>query len=229
MAKSFAPRFFAILIAPAVALAAGALAGAPAAPPAAAPVVLVVGDSLSAGYSMRAEQGWVALLSVRLAAEGRPHRVVNASITGDTTASGAARLPRALLLHRPAVVVIELGGNDGLRGIPLATTRQNLVAMVRTAQRAGAQVLLIGVRLPPNYGSDWGGRFHALYSEVARAERVALLPVLVDEAIATDPKLMQSDGLHPSVAAQPLLLAKVWPALQPLLQNSAALPAAAAR
>ena len=186
----------------------------------AAPVVLVVGDSLSAGYNMRVEQGWVALLAARIAAEGLPHRVVNAAITGDTTQSGVGRLPRALELHRPAVVVIELGGNDGLRGIPLETTRANLTAMVRASLRAGARVLLVGVRLPTNYGNAWGDKFHAMYSEIARAEKVALLPLFVDERIATDPALMQADGLHPAPAAQPLLLAKVWPLLRPLLQDT---------
>ena len=184
----------------------------------AAPVVLVVGDSLSAGYNMRAEQGWVALLAARVAAEGLPHRVVNAAISGDTTQSGVGRLPRALQLHRPAVVVIELGANDGLRGIPLETTRANLTAMVRASLRAGARVLLVGVRLPTNYGNDWGDKFHAMYSEIARAEQVELLPLFVDERIATDPTLMQADGLHPAPAAQPLLLAKVWPLIHPLLR-----------
>lgn len=187
---------------------------------AAAPVVLVVGDSLSAGYNMRAEQGWVALLAARIGKEGLPHRVVNAAISGDTTQSGAGRLPRALALHRPAVVVIELGANDGLRGIPLETTRANLTTMVRASLRAGARVLLVGVRLPTNYGNAWGDKFHAMYSEIARAEKVALLPLFVDERIATGPGLMQADGLHPSPAAQPLLLERVWPQLHPLLRET---------
>lgn len=186
-----------------------------------APVVLVVGDSLSAGYNMRAEQGWVALLGTRIAKEKLPHRVVNAAISGDTTQSGVGRLPRALSVHRPAVVVIELGANDGLRGIPLATTRTNLTTMVRASLRAGARVLLVGVRLPTNYGNDWGDKFHAMYSEIAKAEKVALLPLLIDERIATTPELMQADGLHPSPKAQPLLLDKVWPLLRPLLQDTA--------
>lgn len=202
---------------------AGAAAGA-------APVVLVVGDSLSAGYNMRAEQGWVALLATRITKESLPHRVVNAAISGDTTQSGVGRLPRALSVHRPAVVVIELGGNDGLRGIPLATTRANLATMVRASVQSGAQVLLIGVRLPANYGNAWGDKFHALYSEIARAEKVALLPLFVDERIATNLELMQADGLHPSPQAQPLLLDKVWPLLRPLLQNTARVaPAPAGR
>lgn len=193
-----------------------ASAGAAGAPP----VVLVVGDSLSAGYNMRAEQGWVALLAARIGKEGLPHRVVNAAISGDTTQSGVGRLPRALELHRPAVVVIELGANDGLRGIPLSTTRANLTTMVRASLRAEARVLLVGVRLPTNYGNAWGDKFHAMYSEIAKAEKVALMPLLIDERIATSADLMQADGLHPAPAAQPLLLDKVWPLLRPLLQDT---------
>lgn len=201
----------------AILLAASALAVA-ASP---APVVLVVGDSLSAGYNMRAEQGWVALLAARINARGLPQQVVNASISGDTTQSGVARLPRALQRHRPAVVVIELGANDGLRGIPLETTRANLTRMVGLARAAGAQVMLIGIQLPTNYGSEWNGKFHAIYTELARTERLPLLPTFVAEAIATDPALMQPDGLHPNPRAQPLLLDAVWPVLVPLLQNRA--------
>lgn len=201
----------------AILLAASALAVA-ASP---APVVLVVGDSLSAGYNMRAEQGWVALLAARINARGLPQQVVNASISGDTTQSGVARLPRALQRHRPAVVVIELGANDGLRGIPLETTRANLTRMVGLARAAGAQVMLIGIQLPTNYGSEWNGKFHAIYTELARTERLPLLPTFVAEAIATDPALMQADGLHPNPRAQPLLLDAVWPVLVPLLQNRA--------
>jgi acyl-CoA thioesterase-1 len=188
---------------------------------AAAPVVLVVGDSLSAGYNMRAEQGWVALLAARVAAAGLPQQVVNASISGDTTQSGVARLPRALERHRPAIVVLELGANDGLRGIPVETTRANLTRMVALARAAGAQVLLIGVQLPTNYGNEWNSKFHAIYTELARAERLPLLPTFVSAAIATDPELMQADGLHPNPRAQPLLLDSVWPLLLPMLQNPA--------
>jgi acyl-CoA thioesterase-1 len=199
-------------------------APAPSVPAAEPPVVLIVGDSLSAGYNMRADQGWAALLAARIRERGLPHRVVNASISGDTTQGGAGRLPRALARHRPAVVVLELGGNDGLRGIPPETTRANLARMVADSQRAGARVLLIGVRLPTNYGSDWGAKFHAAYTDLARRERLPLLDAFVDERIATDPALMQADGLHPSPVAQPLLLERVWPLLAPLLQNGAAAP-----
>lgn len=215
MSRSVAILLFALVVAPSV------LAGT-------APVVLVVGDSLSAGYNMRSEQGWVALLAARIAAAGLPQRVVNASISGDTTQSGVARLPRALERHRPAIVVLELGANDGLRGIPLETTRANLTRMVTLARGAGAQVLLVGVQLPTNYGNEWNGKFHAIYTELARAEQLPLLPTFVGEAIATDPDLMQADGLHPSPRAQPLLLDAVWKVLAPMLQNRAP-PRAAAR
>lgn len=187
--------------------------------PALEPVVLVVGDSLSAGYGMRADQGWVALLAARLGRERPGWRAVNSSISGDTTRSGVGRLPRALAVHRPAVVVIELGANDGLRGIPIATTRANLERMVALVRAAGAEVLLVGTRLPPNYGPDWSEAFHAVYTGIASEQRVPLLPVLVDERIVTDPGLMQADGLHPSPAAQPALLDKVWPLLLPLLRQ----------
>ena len=187
----------------------------------AAPVVLVVGDSLSAGYNMRAEQGWVALLATRIAAAGLPQQVVNASISGDTTQSGVARLPRALERHRPAIVVLELGANDGLRGIPVETTRANLTKMVALARAAGAQVMLIGVQLPTNYGNEWNGKFHAIYTELAKSERLPLLPTFVGAVIATAPDLMQADGLHPNPQAQPLLLDAVWPVLAPMLQDRA--------
>jgi acyl-CoA thioesterase-1 len=189
--------------------------------PVPAPVILVVGDSLSSGFGLRVSEGWVALLQRRLAERGLPHRVVNASITGDTTQSGANRLPRALELHEPAVVIIELGGNDGLRGISVEATRANLERMVRDAKRAGARVLLVGQRLPANYGSEFGARFHATFTDVARAERVALVGSLVDERIALDPEGMQADGIHPSAKSQPLMLDTVWTALAPLLQDGA--------
>jgi acyl-CoA thioesterase-1 len=193
----------------------------------AAPVILVLGDSLSSGYGLEPGQGWVNLLQSRLRERSLPHRVVNASITGDTTQSGANRLPRALELHRPAVVIVELGGNDGLRGIAVDATRANLERMVRDAKRAGARVLLVGQRLPANYGSEFGARFHQNFSSVARAERVALVPTLVDERIALDPAGMQADGIHPSAKSQALMLDTVWTALAPLVQDGRAAAAAA--
>jgi acyl-CoA thioesterase-1 len=184
-------------------------------------VVLVVGDSLSAGYNMRADQGWVALLAARIAARGLPQKVVNASISGDTTQSGVGRLPRALARHRPAIVVIELGANDGLRGIPLETTGANLARMVQLARDAGARVLLVGSQLPTNYGNEWNGKFHALYTGLAQREGLALVPTLVGAEIAMDPELIQADGLHPNPRAQPMLLEVVWPVIEPMLQNRA--------
>jgi acyl-CoA thioesterase-1 len=184
---------------------------------AAPPVILVVGDSLSAGYGIEVRDGWVALLEKRLAAQGYPHRVVNASISGDTSAGGRARLTAALKRHRPAVVILELGANDGLRGLSLAQTRANLAAMIEGAQAAGARVLLIGIHLPPNYGPAYTRKFHAQYAGLANRYRTALVPFLL-EGVALDRALMQPDGLHPRAAAQPRLLDNVWPALEPLLR-----------
>ncbi len=182
-----------------------------------APSILVVGDSLSAGYGIELRDSWVALLQQRLTRQGYPHKVVNASISGDTTAGGRARLPDALKRQRPQIVILELGGNDGLRGLPLRETRANLDAMIKAAQAAGARVLLVGIHLPPNYGPDYAGKFHAIYHDLARAHNTALLPFLLD-GVALTPGLMQTDGIHPRAAAQPRLLGNVWPALEPLLK-----------
>lgn len=178
--------------------------------------VLVMGDSLSAAYNLAAEQGWVALLDARLAREGRPWRMVNASISGETSAGGASRIEAALAEHRPGLVLIELGANDGLRGLPLEATRANLEAMVRAAKAAGAGVLVIGMRLPPNYGPEYTEAFFALFGELARAEGVAYLPFLL-EPIAFDDSAFQPDRLHPTAEAQPHIAAHVWAALEPLL------------
>ena len=182
-----------------------------------APAILVVGDSLSAGYGIELRDGWVTLLQQRLARQGYPHTVVNASISGDTTAGGRARLPDALKRHRPRIVILELGGNDGLRGLSLRATRANLDAMIMAAQSAGAQVLLVGIHLPPNYGPEYTGKFHAIYRELARTHNTALVPFLL-EGVALTPGLMQPDGIHPRAAAQPRLLDNVWPYLEPLLK-----------
>ena len=184
--------------------------------PDARPVVLVVGDSLSAAYGLAPGQGWVDLLAARLAAEGYRHQTVNASISGDTTAGGRARLPALLARHRPAIVVIELGGNDGLRGGSLKSTRENLDAMVVAAQKSGARVLVLGMRLPPNYGPAYTREFDAIFSGVAAARKVALVPFLL-EGFGDDMTYFQPDRIHPTAAAQPRLLANVWPALSPLL------------
>ena len=196
-------------------LAAPVLVGAA---PAAGPVVLVVGDSVSAGYGLAPGEGWVSLLQVKLRAEKLPHRVVNASISGDTTAGGRARLPALLKEHRPAVVVVELGGNDALRGQPLAATRANLDGMVQGAQAAGAKVLIAGMKLPPNYGPAYVREFDALFGEVAKARKTAYVPYLFD-GFGEDMALFQPDRIHPTAQAQPRMLATVWPALLPLLRK----------
>lgn len=191
---------------------------APDAGAASAPSILVVGDSLSAGYGIEMRNGWVTLLQQRLINQGYPHAVINASISGDTTAGGRARLPAALNRHRPQIVILELGGNDGLRGLSLRETRANLEAMIRAAQSAGAQVLLVGIHLPSNYGPEFTRKFHAIYSELARAHNTALVPFLL-EGVALTPGLMQPDGIHPRADAQPRLLDNVWPYLEPLLKS----------
>ena len=181
------------------------------------PSILVVGDSLSAGYGIELRDGWVTLLQQRLTRQGYPHAVVNASISGDTTSGGRARLAAALKRHRPRIVILELGGNDGLRGLSLRETRANLEAMIKSAQTAGAQVLLVGIHLPSNYGPEYTGKFHAIYRDLARARNTALVPFLL-EGVALTPGLMQPDGIHPRAAAQPRLLDNVWPYLEPLLK-----------
>ena len=166
---------------------------------------------------MRQEESWPALLGRRLATDGRPDTVINASISGETTAGGLARLPEALARWQPAVVVIALGANDGLRGLPTAAMRDNLTRMVRAAKLAKARVLLIGMRLPPNYGLPYSRSFERSFAEVATAEKVPLLPFLL-EPLGSSRDDFQSDGLHPTAAAQTALLAHVWPALRPLLR-----------
>jgi acyl-CoA thioesterase I len=177
-----------------------------------------MGDSLSAAYGMRVEQGWVTLLQQRLESEGYGYRVVNASESGETTGGALARLPRALEKHRPAVVIIELGGNDGLRGLPTRGVQSNLESMVRLSRKSGAKVLLIGMRIPPNYGPAYTKSFHELFARVADSLHVPLVPFFLD-GIALEDGLMQDDGLHPNSAAQPKLLAQVWPLLTPLLKK----------
>jgi len=181
--------------------------------------LLVVGDSLSAAYGLRAAEGWVALTAARIAREHPGWRVVNASISGETTAGGAARIGAELARTRPAVVVIELGANDGLRGLPLTETRANLERMVKAAQAAGARVLLLGMRLPPNYGGEYTRGFAELYLTLAREHDAELLPFLL-APIALDRNAYLSDNLHPNAAAQPKLRDHVWPALAPLLRET---------
>lgn len=184
----------------------------------AAPTIVVLGDSLSAAYGIRVEEGWVSLMQKRLTSQGYGYRVVNASVSGETTAGGLARLPRALELHRPAVVILELGGNDGLRGLPIEQVRTNLDSMIRQSRAAGARVLLTGMRVPPNYGPAYTEKFHALYTDLARQYRLSLVPFLMED-VALDKTLMQADGLHPNERAQPVLLDEIWPLLQPLLER----------
>lgn len=182
--------------------------------------ILVVGDSLSAEYGIRRGSGWVALLQERLQTQKVPVNVVNAGISGDTTSGGRSRLPALLNQHKPAVVVIELGANDALRGLPLTMTRENLTVMVQQSRKAGARVLLVGMEMPPNYGARYTQEFRQLFADVAQAEKVPLVPFLL-KGVADAPdamSLFQSDRIHPNEKAQPILLENVWPALQKLLK-----------
>ena len=184
-----------------------------------APLVLIVGDSLSAEYGLQRGSGWVALLDARLVQQKIAATVVNASISGDTTSGGRTRLPALLKQHRPAVVVLELGANDALRGLPLAMTRANLDAMAQAAKATGAKVVLAGMQLPPNYGRQYGDAFAGVFPAVAQAEGVALVPFLL-KGVADVPQaesLFQRDRIHPTAAAHPTILDNVWTVLQPLL------------
>lgn len=183
------------------------------------PVILVFGDSISAGYGLaRVEQSWVALLQTRLKDQDYGYQVINASVSGETTAGGLARLPRALMLHQPKIVILELGGNDGLRGLPIAQMRANLARMVDLAAAAGAKVLLLGMRMPPNYGPEFTEQFRLCYSDLARDKKLPLVAFLLND-IAQFPNLMQADGMHPNEFGQPKLLDNVWPSLKPLLRR----------
>ena len=191
-----------------------------AAPRGTAPVILVVGDSLSAEYGLARGKGWVALLEQQLSQQKIGAQVVNASISGDTTSSGRSRLPALLKRHAPHIVIIELGGNDALRGLPLSMTRDNLMFMARSAREAGAQVVLVGVKMPPNYGSKYAAEFDAVFSDVAREEGAALVPFLL-RGVADVPHSeanFQPDRIHPREEAHPTMLANVWPVLKPLLR-----------
>ncbi|HEY8520244.1 MAG TPA: arylesterase [Gammaproteobacteria bacterium] len=178
--------------------------------------IVVVGDSLSSGYGLAAEQSWVAMLDERLRTQGYEYEVVNASIAGDTSAGGLARLPKLIETYAPAWVIIELGGNDGLRGLPVQTLRDNLARMIELAQAHGAMVLLAGIRLPPNYGSAYTTALANVYAELAERYDVPLVPFLL-EGVALDPSLMQADGIHPNAAGQPRMLENVWSVLEGLL------------
>jgi len=178
--------------------------------------LLVLGDSLSSAYGIPLEKGWVSLLQKRLQNKHMKWQLINASITGDTTHGGLARLPELLQRHRPAIVIIELGGNDGLRGLSLREMKRNLVKMTQLAQQAGAAVLLLGVRLPANYGPVYGERFHRVYREVADTTGAALVDFFL-QGVAETTERMQADGIHPAAEAQPLILDNIWPELEPQL------------
>ena len=186
-----------------------------------AATVLVLGDSLSAGYGLRAEDAWPAHLQRKLESLSGEHRVINASVSGETTAGGRSRLPHALETHSPDIVVIELGANDGLRGLPLATMQANLLAMIDAAQSAQVAVVLIGMQLPPNYGPNYANKFHEVFARVAESRDVPFVPFLLD-GFAADREMFQNDGIHPTAAAQPRILENVWPALAPLLGSAQA-------
>lgn len=193
-----------------------ALALCAAAAPAA--TILVYGDSLSAGYGLQPGQEWASLLAQRLQTEKWDYKVANASISGETTHGGAKRIEAALVAHRPAIVIVELGANDGLRGSALETTRTNLEAIIDACRRAKARVVLVGMRLPPNYGTPYAEKFHQNYREIAKRGKLALVPFLF-EGFADKPEYFLSDGFHPAANAQPLMLDTVWKDLRPLLKK----------
>lgn len=195
--------------------------GSAAAHAADAPVILVWGDSLGAAFRLDPSQGWVALLGQRLQARGYDYTVVNGSVSGETTAGGLTRLPDALQENKPSIVIIELGSNDGLRGTPIKVMKDNLGQMITLSRKAGAQVLLLGMLMPPNYGAAYTKAFSKTYADLSRHYKVPLLPFFL-EGVADQPKLMQTDNMHPKAVAEPLLLDNVWPLLQPLLKKPAA-------
>jgi len=184
----------------------------------AAPAIVILGDSLSAAYGMEINQSWPSLLQQRLTENGYAYRVFNSSIAGDTTQGGAARLPRLLDRNQPDIVILELGGNDGLRGLPIEVTGKNLSTMIEQSQSAGASVILSEMRIPPNYGRTYTEKFNTMYTTLAQQYGISLLPFLLDD-IALEPGLMQADGIHPTARAQPLILDKVWLQLEPLLNQ----------
>lgn len=180
---------------------------------------MVFGDSVSAAYGLARSQGWVALLGERLKREQPDYIVVNASVSGDTTSGGLARIDAALRRHKPAVVVLELGGNDGLRGLPVAAMKNNLATLIERSQKAGARVVVVGLRMPPNYGPDYTHAFEGSFGELAKRYKTALVPFLM-EGFAQKPELFQTDQIHPGAAAQPIMEERVWKALKPLLRDA---------
>jgi len=182
--------------------------------------LLVYGDSLSAAYGISEEQGWVNLLRQKIQQQELPYRVVNGSVSGETSNGGLARLPAMLDSYQPDLVILELGGNDGLRGLPLPTLKANLLAMVELIKDSGAQVLLAGIQIPPNYGPRYTQPFFELFGDIAEQENLPLVPFLID-GIPQQPELMQNDGIHPRAEAQWMIVDNVWPVLQPLLNSAA--------
>ncbi|MGY6161493.1 arylesterase [Paraburkholderia strydomiana] len=189
------------------------------APEAAKPVIVVLGDSISAEYGLPRDTGWVALMRQRLTQERIDYSVANASISGDTTSGGRARLPALMQRLKPSIVIVELGANDALRGVPLSTTEDNLRTIIEQAQQAHAKVVLVGMYVPPNYGPDYTQKFHGLYGQLAKQLNVPLVPFLL-AGIADKPDMFQADQIHPTQQAQPVLLNNVWPAVKPLLRTS---------
>jgi len=190
------------------------------------PVILVLGDSLSAEYGLQRGQGWVQLLANRLQQNGSNYTVVNASISGETTSGGRSRLPALLKQHRPSIVVIELGGNDGLRGLPIARMQDNLSAMVRASQAADARVLVAGIRIPPNYGREYTERFYGAFENVAKQQQTALVPFFL-EGFSDSADFFQADRIHPSAQAQTRILQTVWPVLEPMIVSRGSTKASA--
>jgi acyl-CoA thioesterase-1 len=179
---------------------------------------MVLGDSLSAGYGIPLGKGWVSLLQQKLQQESRPVEIINASISGDTSANGLMRLPTALDLHQPDIVLIELGGNDGLRGLPISYIRKNLSALITTAQEAQTKVALMAIQIPPNYGKKYTSAFSSLYPELSKQYQISLLPFMIED-IALNPELMQVDGIHPNEQAQSLIVQNIWPEIEKLINN----------
>jgi acyl-CoA thioesterase I len=202
----------------ALSAAAAFLSCATASTPTPSRTILVFGDSISAGYGIRVEQGWVSLLQRKLESQGYGYRVVNASVSGETTAGGLARLPRALNVQKPVIVILELGGNDGLRALPIPQMRSNLMRMVTLCKEAGARVLVVGTRIPPNYGPVYTQQFHAVYDEVSKYFKIPLVPFLLND-VALNGNMMQADGIHPNAAGQPKLLDNIWPQLAKMLRK----------
>ncbi|RZF25296.1 arylesterase [Paraburkholderia sp. UYCP14C] len=223
--RAIAPRAAALTAAFGATMMAAALVSLPLpahaanAPEPAKPVIVVLGDSISAEYGLPRDTGWVALMRQRLAEERIDYSVANASISGDTTSGGRARLPALMARLKPSIVIVELGANDALRGVPLSTTEDNLRTIIEQAQQGHAKVVLVGMYVPPNYGPDYTRKFHGLYGQLSKEFHLPLVPFLL-AGIADKPEMFQADQIHPTQQAQPLLLNNVWPAVQPLLRTS---------